>query len=262
MAEQHVLAIDLGTGGPKAALVTTEGHITAHEFEPTELILLPGGGAEQDPEAVVDRHHRRGATPARRRPGRARRHRRGQRHRAVVGHRAGGRRRPSPVERHDLDGLTRRALHQAGRSAGGSRIQGYDPRKLRLFIQRTGGAPSHSGKDPIAHILWIRRRAARPLPGGARLPRTGRLPQRPDLWSTGVVVRLHRRPLGHRQPRRASRPLRRPAPRPVRHRPVEAARARALGHRRRRGHGLGRRASGDCGRAPRWSPPPATCTRR
>ena len=45
------LAIDLGTGGPKAALVTPEGRITAHEFEPTPLELLGNGGAEQDPDA-------------------------------------------------------------------------------------------------------------------------------------------------------------------------------------------------------------------
>jgi xylulokinase len=35
-------------------------------------------------------------------------------------------------------------------------VQGYDVRKLRLFIQRAGGAPSHSGKDSTAHILWFR----------------------------------------------------------------------------------------------------------
>ena len=40
MGTEHVLAIDLGTGGPKAALVTTEGHIAADEFEPTPLELL------------------------------------------------------------------------------------------------------------------------------------------------------------------------------------------------------------------------------
>ena len=51
MATEHVLAIVLGTGGPKAALVGLDGDITAHEFEPTELLLLPDGGAEQDPAA-------------------------------------------------------------------------------------------------------------------------------------------------------------------------------------------------------------------
>ena len=50
MDREHVLAIDLGTGGPKAALVDRSGRIVAHEFEPTPLELLGGGGAEQDPD--------------------------------------------------------------------------------------------------------------------------------------------------------------------------------------------------------------------
>ena len=34
---------------------------------------------------------------------------------------------------------------------------GYDVHKLQIcWIRLTGGAPSHSGKDPTAHILWIR----------------------------------------------------------------------------------------------------------
>ncbi len=39
MGTEHVLAIDLGTGGPKAALVDTDGHITASEFEATPLVI-------------------------------------------------------------------------------------------------------------------------------------------------------------------------------------------------------------------------------
>ena len=46
MGTDHVLAIDLGTGGPKAALVTPTGEIAAHEFEPTRIELLGDGGAE------------------------------------------------------------------------------------------------------------------------------------------------------------------------------------------------------------------------
>lgn len=42
---KYILAIDLGTGGPKVALVSTDGEIVGHEFEKTELLLLPGGGA-------------------------------------------------------------------------------------------------------------------------------------------------------------------------------------------------------------------------
>ena len=41
------------------------------------------------------------------------------------------------------------------RVGGRVRVQGYDPRKLRRWIRLTGGAPSRSGKDPIAHILWL-----------------------------------------------------------------------------------------------------------
>lgn len=35
-------------------------------------------------------------------------------------------------------------------------VAGYDPRKLKAWITKTGGMPSHSGKDPIGHILWLR----------------------------------------------------------------------------------------------------------
>ena len=43
------------------------------------------------------------------------------------------------------------------RVAGGSvNVLGYDPRKLLRWVQVTGGAPGLSGKDPVAHILFIR----------------------------------------------------------------------------------------------------------
>src|SRR5680860_298555 len=48
-AERYVLAIDLGTSGAKVAVATSHGRILSHDFEPTGLCLLPGGGAEQDP---------------------------------------------------------------------------------------------------------------------------------------------------------------------------------------------------------------------
>ncbi|MBI2422934.1 MAG: FGGY-family carbohydrate kinase [Candidatus Hydrogenedentes bacterium] len=49
---RHILSIDLGTSGPKAALVAETGAIlaTAHASVPT--ILLPEDGAEQDPREV------------------------------------------------------------------------------------------------------------------------------------------------------------------------------------------------------------------
>ncbi len=37
MEPECILAIDLGTSGPKVALVTTEGEVLASEVESTEL---------------------------------------------------------------------------------------------------------------------------------------------------------------------------------------------------------------------------------
>ena len=47
---EYILAIDLGTGGPKVALISTDGEIAGYEFEATTLLLTPDGGAEQDPD--------------------------------------------------------------------------------------------------------------------------------------------------------------------------------------------------------------------
>ena len=48
-SDKNILAIDLGTSGPKVALVSTQGEIIGSEFEETKLLLLPEGGAEQSP---------------------------------------------------------------------------------------------------------------------------------------------------------------------------------------------------------------------
>ena len=48
--DNFILAIDLGTSGPKVALFSTHGELVDSEFEPTGLQLLPDGGAEQSPD--------------------------------------------------------------------------------------------------------------------------------------------------------------------------------------------------------------------
>jgi xylulokinase len=155
VAQQHVLAIDLGTGGPKVALVTTDGAITAHEFEATELILLPGGGAEQDPDgwwraitASVRRLLAGGHVPI------------DDIVAVSVTSQWSGTVAVDASGKHLMNALiwmdSRGAPHIKEAVGGRLRVQGYDPRKLRMFIQRTGGAPSHSGKDPIAHILFLK----------------------------------------------------------------------------------------------------------
>ena len=152
---QHVLAIDLGTGGPKVALVTLDGEVLAHETETTELILFPGGGAEQDPADWW-----RAITTAARR----------LMARSVVD--------PASVVAVGLTsqwfgtvalGADGEPLHNAiiwmdsrgGKYAqqvtnGFPKVAGYGARKVLQWIKITGGVPSTSGKDPLGHILLLR----------------------------------------------------------------------------------------------------------
>jgi xylulokinase len=46
---KYVLAIDLGTGGPKVGLVDQSGRVICSASAPVQTFFLPGGGAEHDP---------------------------------------------------------------------------------------------------------------------------------------------------------------------------------------------------------------------
>ncbi len=155
MPAEYVLAIDLGTSGPKVGLVSTRGDLRGGEFEPVRLRLQPNGGAEQDPEewwtAIVAAARRLLETTA------------VPRSRIVaisvtaqwsgtVPVDAGG----DPVG-DAIIWMDARGAPYVERLIGGPvKIEGYDVRKLRTWIRLTGGAPSRSGKDPLAHILYLR----------------------------------------------------------------------------------------------------------
>ena len=147
---EHVLAIDLGTSGPKVAIVSPDGEIVAHDFEPVELLLL-GDGAEQDP----DDWWRAITTAVRRLPGRD------TVSAVCVSGQWGG---TVPVSR------TGQHLHNAliwmdGRGApevarlvgGGLELPGtgYNARKLADWLRRNGGLPSLTGKDPVGQMHWL-----------------------------------------------------------------------------------------------------------
>jgi xylulokinase len=150
-----VLAVDLGTGGPKVAVVSPTGTIVASASEPVALRLLPGGGAEQDPQAwwsAIVAAARRALEQSSVSPS------------SVVGvgctaqwsgtvavDRAGTPLRPAVIW---MDSRGSTAMKRQMR--GPVSVLGYDVRKLQRWIRLTGGAPGHSGKDPPAHILWIR----------------------------------------------------------------------------------------------------------
>ena len=155
MGTEHVLAIDLGTGGPKAALVDPDGRITAHTFEPTPIELLGDGGAEQDPDAwwaaitaavrrllgeglvAVDDVVAVSVT---------------SQWSGTVAVDAEGRHLYPAVIWMDSRG----APYVEELVSGRVKVAGYDARKLAAWIRKTGGIPSHSGKDPLGHILWLR----------------------------------------------------------------------------------------------------------
>ncbi len=151
----YVLAIDLGTSGPKVGLVSLSGRVLRCAVAPTALHLLDGGGAEQDPEdwwraivlacaelrrlepaamdgvQVVSCTAQWSGTVAVDREGR-------------------------PLRR-ALIWMDSRGAPQVRRLIGGVvRFSGYAPWKLARWVRLTGGAPGRSGKDTIAHILWLK----------------------------------------------------------------------------------------------------------
>lgn len=151
----HVLAIDLGTGGPKVALVSLDGEVAGHEFEPTSLILGDGGKAEQDPadwwraiDACAMRLLARDLIPLTDIDAIAVT----SQWSGTVAVDAQGKALMNAIIWMDSRGSNE--IRKV--TGGGLKVQGYDVRRLRTWIQRTGGLPSHSGKDPAAHILWIK----------------------------------------------------------------------------------------------------------
>jgi xylulokinase len=156
-----VLAVDLGTGGPKVALVDTQGAIVAHDHARVGLTLLPDGGAEQDPDewwAAI-------TTATRRMIGRAAVPPKAIAAVSVTSQWMGA----VPVDasgRPLMNAIiwldARGAADAQALTGGGLAIPGtgYNARKLKRWLDLTGGIPSRSGKDPVGHSRWLAR--ARP----------------------------------------------------------------------------------------------------
>src|SRR3990170_1014120 len=151
---KYVLAIDLGTGGPKVALVSVDGEMAGHEFEKPDLLLLPAGGAEQDPadwwRAITTAAKRllaKGLVPAE----------------TIVAISCTtqwmGTVAVDRDGRHLMNALiwmdTRGAKHAARVTRGWPRVAGYGVSKLWRWLRLTGGGPSRTGQDSLGHILYI-----------------------------------------------------------------------------------------------------------
>ncbi|MFW9771251.1 MAG: FGGY-family carbohydrate kinase [Promethearchaeota archaeon] len=153
--KKYILAIDNGTGGPKSAIVSTHGDVLEWAFQEVPLHVTKGGGAEQNPDQwwdailktakqVIDS----GCVPVE----------------DIVGvcttSQWSG---TVPLDK-DGNHLMNAIIWMDIR--GASEIQkfykgllqfgGVNVIKALKFVKRTGGAPTLSGKDPVAHILWLK----------------------------------------------------------------------------------------------------------
>lgn len=154
--ETYVLGVDLGTTALKVALFTAGGALVAAAREPQRVELVPGGGAEQDPESwwsgmvrATRRVLEQGAVPADRVAG------------LGVSAQWAGTVAVDPSGRPLRDAIiwmdSRGAPDVARLTGGFPTVQGYSARKALTWIRITGGGPSHSGKDPVGHLAWLRR---------------------------------------------------------------------------------------------------------
>ena len=153
----YLIGVDLGTGGPKVALTTVDGRVLGFEAEKVELLLTPGGGAEQDPDqwwaAITTATRRllaRDLVPVDEVAG------------ICVGAQWGG---LVPVDatgrplRNALIWMDSRGAAYSQEITGGPLAipgAGYDARRLREWLRKTGGAPTRTGKDPVGQTHWLR----------------------------------------------------------------------------------------------------------
>lgn len=153
--EKFILSIDMGTSGPKSALVSTRGDVIDFEFEPVELILLPNVGAEQRPEdwwdAIINTSKKvltKGLVPID----------------DIVAICCSSQWSGTVAVDQNGNHLMNAIIWMDSRGSryveqitdGLIKIEGYNIFKLLKWMKRTGGAPGHAGKDPVAHMLYIK----------------------------------------------------------------------------------------------------------
>ncbi len=151
----YVLAIDLGSGGPKVGLVSSAGDVVASAAGRTTTYFLPEGGSEQDPRewwtAITDAIKtvlQQAQVP---------------RDRIVaasctsmwsvivaVDHHG----EPLMNAVHWLD--TRGGRYNRAITRGFPSIQGYGIARLLTWVRLTGLAPTHGGVDALGHMLFIK----------------------------------------------------------------------------------------------------------
>ncbi|MBC2714408.1 MAG: xylulose kinase [Desulfobacteraceae bacterium] len=153
--EKYILAIDLGTSGPKSALVTTRGEVIDSAFVENTLHLLPDGGAEQDPEqwweSILETFKiilNKKLVPSE----------------DIIAISCSTQWSGTVAVDKNGNHLSNALIWLDSRgsqyvreiSDGILKVEGYGISKIQRWLRLTGGAPSLSGKDSIAHILYIK----------------------------------------------------------------------------------------------------------
>lgn len=153
--EPHVLAIDMGSGAVKAALVSRGGEVHAAAIRQIDTFMLEDGGAEQDPEqwwSAVTSAAREALASSALDPDDVIAIKCVTQWAVTVPVDADGRALARAVSWMD----TRGGPHVRRLVGGPVRIEGYAPLKLRRWIKLTGGAPVRSGIDGLGHILFFK----------------------------------------------------------------------------------------------------------
>ncbi len=153
--KKYILAFDHGTSGVKTAIASVYGEILDFEFEKTPLYLKENGGAEQDPDEwwqailmtstrLIDKE----LVPVD----------------DIVAICCSSQWSGTVAVDSDGNHLMNAIIWMDSRGApyikkefsGFLKISGYPIRDIIRWVRRTGGGPTLSGKDPIAHILFLR----------------------------------------------------------------------------------------------------------
>ncbi len=142
-----VLAVDLGTGGVRVALVDAAGRALASATRPVAMRLGPGRAAEQDPEEIWRAFAQCAETALAHAPAAAPRVAAllcGSQFSSLV-----------PVDRRGLP-LGPLVLYLDGRGAPHSRaLTGRRPELWKLWLERHGMPSAGGGADSLAHLLWF-----------------------------------------------------------------------------------------------------------
>jgi xylulokinase len=153
MAEPWILAVDLGTGGPKTGAITLSGELISVAHRAVATTYSSDGGAVQDPHAWWD-GIRQGVAEI-------------LGNGVVAGDAIGvgitgqwGSTVPVGADGEAVGPCllwsdTRGRVLAARRLGGPIKVVGYSPGNLVRWLRLTGGAPSPGGADPLGHHLYL-----------------------------------------------------------------------------------------------------------